>query len=99
MYKLHLQQDHDMTQAHIEIGEEISYWDTLTVIWSDVTLTYAASKLNLPCSMVVPLTDKFKLRRLLSLPYDCFLMAKEGKEWKCLTARGVDMNNQVSDLI
>ena len=98
MYRLHLQQEHDITEAHIKL-ERNFLWDTLTVTWSDVTLTYAASKLNLPCSMVVPLTDKFKLRRLLSLPYDCFLMAKEGKEWKSLTARGVDMNNQVSDLI
>ena len=59
-------------------------WDTLTVDWKDIQLKYAGETVSLNTSIVIPLSDKFRLRGLITLPFDSFLMVKQGTEWKDL---------------
>ena len=82
-YKLHLVQTDDIGESQLKLLRHY-LWDTLTVDWKDIQLKYAGETISLPTSIVIPITDKFRLRNLTNLPFDSFLMVKQGTEWKDL---------------
>ena len=40
-------------------------WDVLEIDWSNVHVTLNEKEMNLPISIVIPLVDKLRIRRLL----------------------------------
>ena len=82
-YKLHLVQTDDIRESQLKVQKHF-LWDTLTVDWKDIQLKYAGETVSLPTSIVIPLSDKFRLRGLTTLPFDSFLMVKQGTEGKDL---------------
>ena len=82
-YKLHLVQTDDIGESQLKLIRHF-LWDTLTVDWKDIQLKYAGETISLPTSIVIPITDTFILRNLTNLPFDSFLMVKQGTEWKDL---------------
>ena len=82
-YKLHLVQTDDIGESQLKLIRHF-LWDTLTIDWKDIQLKYAGETVSLPTSIVIPITDKFRLRNLTNFPFDSFLMVKQGTEWKDL---------------
>ena len=82
-YKLHFVQTDDIGESQLKLLRHF-VWDTLTIDWKDIQLKYAGETVSLPTSIVIPLSDKFRLRSLTHLPFDSFLMVKQGTEWKDL---------------
>ena len=83
IHRVKLELDPDFNDTQVILSKNF-LWDTLTVNWGNTSLTYYGDKISLPRSLVVPLLDKIRLRRLMTLPFDAFLMVKQGKEWKRL---------------
>ena len=82
-YKLHLIQTDVIGESQLKLKRNF-LWDTLTIDWKDIQLKYAGETVSLPTSIVIPLGDEFRLRSLTDLPFDSFLMVKQGTEWKDL---------------
>ena len=82
-YKLDLIQTDVIGESQLKLQRNF-LWDTLTIDWKDIQLKYAGETVSLPTSFVIPLGDKFRLRSLTDLPFDSFLMVKQGTEWKDL---------------
>ena len=83
IHKIRLDLDPDFSDTCVKMRKNM-LWDSLTVIWGNTKLTYYGEKISLPTSLVVPLLDKIRLKRLMQLPFETFLMVKQGKEWKRL---------------
>ena len=83
IHRVKLDLDPDFNDTHIKLHRNF-LWDTLTVSWRTYSLTYYGDKISLPSSLVVPMLDKLRLRRLMQFPFETFLMVKQGKEWKRL---------------
>ena len=83
IHKVKLDLDPDFNDTNVKLRKNM-LWDSLTVIWGNTKLTYYGEKIVLPTTLVVPLVDKIRLRRLIQLPFEAFLMVKQGKEWKRL---------------
>ena len=81
IYRVKLHLDPDFDDTHIKLHKNF-LWDTLTVSWRTTSLTYYGDKISLTSSLVVPLLDKLRLRRLMQFLFETFLMVKQGKEWK-----------------
>ena len=57
-------------------------WDVLEIDWRNISMTLNGNKINLPGSVVIPLRDKFRARKLLGrLPLFFHVMLKQGKTW------------------
>ena len=57
-------------------------WDILEIDWRDVGMTINGNPVNLPTSVVIPLRDKFRARKLLRRqPLFFYVMLKQGKTW------------------
>ena len=82
-YKLHVNKFDEISETQLRLEKHL-LWDTLTIDWKNIKLKYASEKVSLPSSVVIPISDKFRLRHLTELPFDCFLMVKQGSEWKDL---------------
>ena len=78
-YKLHVNNFDEIAETQLKLVTHL-LWDTLTIDWKEIQLKYADEKVSLPTSIVIPLSDKFRLRHLTQLPFDCFLMVKQGTE-------------------
>ena len=83
IHRVKLDLDPNFNDTHIKLHKNF-VWDTLTVSWRTTSLTYYGDKISLPSSLVVPLLDKLRLRRLMQFPFETFLMVRQGKEWKRL---------------
>ena len=57
-------------------------WDVLEIDWSDISITLNDNEINLPRSVIIPFTERYRARRLhrkhLLLFY---IMLKQGKTW------------------
>ena len=40
-------------------------WDVLEIGWKDISMTLNRNEINLPISVVIPLRDKIRVRKLL----------------------------------
>ena len=50
--------------------------------WSDVSITLNNNEINLPTSVIIPFTEKYRARRLLRKhPLLFYIMLKQGKTW------------------
>ena len=57
-------------------------WDVLEIDWRPVTVTLSGNVINLPGSVIIPFTDKFKIRQIIkSKPLLLHLMLKQGQTW------------------
>ena len=57
-------------------------WDILEIDWRDVGMMINGNPINLPTSVVIPLRDKFRTRKLLRRQHLFFhVMLKQGKTW------------------
>ena len=57
-------------------------WDVIEVDWRPVTVTLSGNVINLPGSVIIPFTDKFKIRQIIkSKPLLLHLMLKQGQTW------------------
>ena len=57
-------------------------WDVLEIDWRDMGMMINGNAINLPTSVVTPLRDKFRARKLLRRQSLFFhLMLKQGKTW------------------
>ena len=58
-------------------------WDILEIDWRDVGMMVNGNAINLPTSVVIPLRDKFRARKLLRRRQPLFfhVMLKQGKTW------------------
>ena len=57
-------------------------WDILEIDWSDISITLNDNEINLPRSVIIPFTERYRARRLLRkhlLPFH--IMLKQGKTW------------------
>ena len=50
-----------LTPKYIKLKRNI-LWDIIELDWKEVNMTLNGSKINLPASVIIPLTDKFKIR-------------------------------------
>ena len=54
-------------------------WDTLEIVWKEVTVTFNDNKIDLPRIVVIKIQDKIKVRRLMNRePLLFHLMLKQG---------------------
>ena len=57
-------------------------WDVLEIDWKDVSVTLNGNEINLPSSVILPFTDKFRVRKLLrKQPILLHVILKQGKTW------------------
>ena len=57
-------------------------WDILEIDWRDMGMTINGNAINLPTSVVIPLREKFRVRKLLRRqPLFFHVMLKQGKTW------------------
>ena len=57
-------------------------WDVLEIDWSDVSITLNDNEINLPRSVIIPFTERYRARRLLRKhPLLFYIMLKQGKTW------------------
>ena len=57
-------------------------WDDLEIDWRNVGMTLNGNNIKLPSSVVIPLRDKFRARKLLRRqPLFFHVMLKQGKTW------------------
>ena len=57
-------------------------WDILEIDWRDIGKTINGNAINIPTSVVIPLRDKFRARKLLRRqPLFFHVMLKQGKTW------------------
>ena len=55
-------------------------WDVLEIDWKDITITLNGNEIILPSSVVIPFSDKFRVRKLLrKQPLLFHVMLKQGK--------------------
>ena len=67
--------EHDQLNKHI-------LWYIMEIIWKEVNMTLNGNKINLPMSVVIPLKDKFKIRRIIKRePLLLHIMLKQGMIW------------------
>ena len=60
-------------------------WDVLEIDWSDVSITLNDNEINLPRSVIIPFTERYRARRLLRKHLLLFyIMLKQGKTWLSL---------------
>ena len=65
-------------------------WDISEIDWRDLGMAINVNPINLPTSVVIPLRDKFRTRKLLRRqPLFFHVMLKQGKTWYT-----VDHNNR-----
>ena len=73
-------------------------WDVLEIDWSDLSITLNNNEINLPTSVIIPFTERYRARRLLRKHLLLFyIMLKQGKTWFSLVLEPrnsrVDINN------
>ena len=57
-------------------------WDVLEIDWKDISMTLNGNEINLPSSVVIPLRDKFRARKLIRRqPLFFHMMLRQGKTW------------------
>ena len=57
-------------------------WDVLEIDWRNIGMMVNGNDINLPMSVVIPLRDKFRARKLLRRqPLSFHVMLKQGKTW------------------
>ena len=57
-------------------------WDVLEIDWSDISITLNDNEINLPRSVIIPFTERYRARRLLRKhPLLFYIMLKQGKTW------------------
>ena len=57
-------------------------WDVLEIDWRDMGMMLNGNNINLPSSVVIPLRDKLRARKLLRRqPLFFHVMLKQGKTW------------------
>ena len=57
-------------------------WHIMQIDWLPVTVTLSGNVINLPGSVIIPFTDKFKIRWIIkSRPLLLHLMLKQGQTW------------------
>ena len=57
-------------------------WDILDIDWQNITVTLNGSVINLAGSVIIPFSDKFKVRQMFgSRPLLLHLMLKQGHTW------------------
>ena len=57
-------------------------WDVLEIDWSDISIVLNDNKINLPRSVIIPFTERYRARRLLRKhPLLFYIMLKQGKTW------------------
>ena len=57
-------------------------WDIIEIDWKNVNMTLNGNNINLPSSVVIPLREKFRMRKLLRRQLWYFhVMLKQGKTW------------------
>ena len=57
-------------------------WNILEIDWKDINMTLNGNEIDLPGSVVTPLRDKIRARKLLRRqPLFFHMMLKQGKTW------------------
>ena len=57
-------------------------WNVLEIYWLDVSITLNDNKIDLPSSVIIPFTERYRARRLLRKhPLLFYIMLKQGKTW------------------
>ena len=57
-------------------------WDVLEIDWTNVCITLNGNEMNLPRSVIIPFTERYRARRLLRKhPLLCYVMLKQRKMW------------------
>ena len=65
-------------------------WDILEIDGKNITVTINGNIINLPSSVIIPFSDKFKIRQMIeSKPLLLYLMLKQGQTWYPLS--NIDM--------
>ena len=68
-------------------------WDVLEVDWKDISKILNGNEINLPSSVIIPLRDKFRARKLLRRQSLFFhMMLKQGKMWFTLVHHNRNTN-------
>ena len=67
--------------------------DVLEIDWKDISMMLNGNEINLPSSVIIPLRDKFRARKLLiRKPLFFHMMLKQGKMWFTLEHNDGDPN-------
>ena len=57
-------------------------WDVLEIDWSDISIMLNDNEINLPRSIIIPIKEKYRARKLLRKHTLLFyIMLKQGKKW------------------
>ena len=67
-------------------------WDVLEIDWKDISMMLNGNEINLPSSVVIPLRDKIRARKLFF-----HVMLKQGKTW--FTIEHDDRNPNIANNI
>ena len=59
-------------------------WDTITIDWKNVRLSQVNKHVALVTTIVIPIWDKIRIRRMLKEEYNLHLMLKQGTNWYSL---------------
>ena len=66
-------------------------WDVLEIDWSDVSITLNDNEINLPRSVIIPFTERYRARKLLRKHLLLFyIMLKQGKTWFSLVPEPIN---------
>ena len=69
-------------------------WDVLEIDWSNVSITLNDNEINLPSSLIIPLKERYRARRLLRKhPLLFYIMLKQGKTWFSLVPEPRNLSN------
>ena len=60
-------------------------WDTITITWNGIQINYDGEKIDLPCTILVPLKDKIRTRYMFSKGYGVSIAVCQGSNWYDLT--------------
>ena len=57
-------------------------WDVLEIDWSSVSITLNDTEVDLPSSVIIPIKESYRAKRLLRKhPLLFYVMLKQGKTW------------------
>ena len=73
-----------LNPEHVRLKKNL-IWDVLEIGWSDFSITLNDNEINLPRSVIIPFTERYRARRLLiKHPLLFYVMHKQGKMWSSL---------------
>ena len=70
-----------LLSKHAKLNKQV-LWDILEIDWKEANMTLNGIKIELPTSVIIPLREKFKIRRIIQTePLLSHIMLEEEMTW------------------